>query len=232
LSVLAIDTSHAEGAVSLHADGKTETIRFGGAQGSHLVDAAGAVDHLLHERGLAARELERLALVIGPGSFTGLRVGLAYAKGLHAALDVPLVTMGTLGLLAAPQLVSAQAVGAMIDARKNEVYGAVYRASDDGIREIVPPQAMAPDAFAALAHGTAEVLVGSGVIRYRETIGAVCTDAIVPEDGAAHLPSTEWLAEYATQLSPLSSVEIRLLEPFYLRSSGARLGKLRPIGDT
>jgi tRNA threonylcarbamoyl adenosine modification protein YeaZ len=137
--VLSIDTSHPEGSVALAAAGVARGHRRFGASSSHLLDLGRCADELLRDNGLAVGDIERVALVKGPGSFTGLRIGLAFVKGLVAALDADVVTVGTLELLAMPLLDANQrrAVCAMVDARKEEVYGAIYGEMEDAaVREI------------------------------------------------------------------------------------------------
>ncbi len=144
--ILGIDTSHVEGGVCLDDGISPPTCARFGATSSHLVELGFCVDRVLGERRMQPADITRIALVEGPGSFTGLRIGMAYAKGLAAALDVEIVTVGTLELLSLPFLrpdpgstVSTSddtgkesAVCAMVDARKGEIYGAVYARPRDG----------------------------------------------------------------------------------------------------
>ncbi|HET6462319.1 MAG TPA: tRNA (adenosine(37)-N6)-threonylcarbamoyltransferase complex dimerization subunit type 1 TsaB, partial [Candidatus Krumholzibacteria bacterium] len=114
---LSLDTSHPVGSVALARDGElvgSETFR---EPSSHLVALGHAVDQLLASTALTPAGIDRLAVVTGPGSFTGLRIGLSFAKGLHAARHIPMVTINALQLLALPWLAPGARVCAMIDAR-------------------------------------------------------------------------------------------------------------------
>lgn len=219
--VLAIDTSHPEGCLSLGVDGRVPGSTRFGAETSHLAELGPAVDGLLRQHDVTIEKVDRVALVIGPGSFTGLRIGLAFAKGLYAALGVELVTMGTLELLAAPWLSEHTRVGVMVDARKGEVYAAVYGGDPAAPVTEVSPHVTAPEAFVRSLTGA--LLVGSGVARYGDIVGAA------PHEPNSDLPSTEHLARRAPELRPLSRRETLALEPWYIRPSDAQLGALRPV---
>jgi tRNA threonylcarbamoyladenosine biosynthesis protein TsaB len=240
VNILAIDTSHPAGSVSLQiGDGDPRCLSFGKAS-SHLVEMGKAVADLLGETGARINDVERVALVIGPGSFTGLRIGLAYVKGLYAALGMEVVTAGSLELLAAQQLVRHDAVCAMIDARKSEVYAAVYHCKATDVVEgdyAVPqtadraPQASPPDQFLVSLERSPMVFVGSGAVRYHGLIEAAFgADARFADEPNNH-PSTTVLCRLAEALSPLTREDVLKLEPFYVRQSDAKprpLKKIRP----
>jgi tRNA threonylcarbamoyladenosine biosynthesis protein TsaB len=105
-----------------------------------------AVDRLLHQAGLSIRGLEAIAVISGPGSYTGLRVGMAAAKGFCYAMNVPLITLSSLELMAATMVPMAREKKAlicpMIDARRNEVYTAMY---DSEGRELLVARALILD---------------------------------------------------------------------------------------
>ncbi len=121
--------------------------------------------------GGAGLALDRVAIVTGPGSFTGLRIGMAFVKGLYAALGCDLVTMTSLELLSRQALAAGLPVAAMIDARKDEVYAALLRQPDG--RETISPRAVAPAAFLAALPAGGAVFIGSGALRYRDLVTGV-----------------------------------------------------------
>lgn len=226
--VLSIDTSHPVGSVALARDGEiVASERFGGS-GSHLLELGRNVDKMLGKNDLEAGAVGRIALVLGPGSFTGLRIGLAFVKGWYAGLGTQIVTKNTLELLALPYLDRWPVVCSMIDARKGEVYAAVYRSETGTQRHeaeaVVEPRALAPVDLLAEVAPFSPAFIGSGALRYKELAGV---NPIAEGDEA--LPSTEYLCRIATLLEPLGDEQIRSLEPFYLRPSGAKLKRLKPI---
>ncbi len=224
--ILAVDTSHPEGGVALNADGQPAGSARIGAASSHLAELGGCIDRLLRDSGLRVGDVSRIALVEGPGSFTGLRVGMAYVKGLAAALDVDVVTTGTLELLAMPLLDPTETtiICPMVDAHKNEVYAAVYGYG----KVLVRPCVVAPTPFLEATQKFDPLFVGSGAIRYRDLIDQTAgADRIAPQ--TASLPSTQYLAGIARDLEPLSRDALRTLEPMYLRPSDAEFKRLKPI---
>jgi tRNA threonylcarbamoyladenosine biosynthesis protein TsaB len=153
-----------------------------------------AADALLRRGGVRHEQLEGIAVGTGPGSFTGLRMGLATARALAFALDVPLAGVSTLDALAA----GAPGATPVIDARRREVFALVQG----------EPRVLAP-ADLPVAPGTR--LVGDGAVRYRavfEGAGA----RIPPDDAEEHLPRARFHAELARDFGPPDAVE-----PVYLR---------------
>ncbi|MEJ2722249.1 MAG: tRNA (adenosine(37)-N6)-threonylcarbamoyltransferase complex dimerization subunit type 1 TsaB [bacterium] len=236
MRVLGIDTSQPAGHVAVLTDGGLARTAALSHPSSHLVELGRAVERLLADEGIAARDLDRVALVSGPGSFTGLRIGMAYAKGLHAGLGTEIVVMTSLELLAVQASRDDLPVAPMIDARKDEVYAALYapavRAAGDsqeprGVREVLAAVAADPAAYLASLDDRRTIFVGSGAVRYKGRIEATFGENAVFAADADHVPSIGLLCDIARGLTPLDPGEATVLEPFYVRSSGARLQPLR-----
>jgi tRNA threonylcarbamoyl adenosine modification protein YeaZ len=128
MRILAIDTSSPRGSVAISVEERTSDIIRLEKSSSHLVELGKAVSTLLSVAGVGVNEIDRVAIVTGPGSFTGLRIGMAYVKGLYAARGLEVVVMTSLELLAHQAARGGGAVSPMIDARKDEVYAALYHA--------------------------------------------------------------------------------------------------------
>jgi tRNA threonylcarbamoyladenosine biosynthesis protein TsaB len=232
---LAIDTSHAVGSAALAVDGTVVGVGSFEEPSSHLVALGRTVEGLLSDAGRGARDVDRIAVVIGPGSFTGLRIGLAFAKGLHAATGVEMVVIDALRLLALPHLAGASSVCAMIDARRGEVYAAVYAPASAGetgadagaAREVATPRAQAPDAFLDSLAAAPAIFVGTGALAHADRIRARFQDARVADDA---YPPVAHLAAIAHRMPSLDKASVRTLEPLYLRPSGAERMRLRPLG--
>jgi len=151
--------------------------------------------------------IERIGVTVGPGSFTGLRVGLAFAQGLGAALDRPVVGISTLDALAASAGPGA-ATAALIDARRGQIYARFWR---DGAAE-GPAEALSIEAARerAAALGEGALLVGSGAALIAgEVPGAAALDLVGP--------SPEALARLAAAADPAASPP----RPLYLRAPDA-----------
>lgn len=194
--VLGLDTSTPASAVALSVPGaETREARDDPPEGAHPGHATrllGLAHELLREQGLGWHSLERVAVGLGPGTFTGLRVGVASARGLAQSLGVELVgvsSLQALALAAAPARARAgEGVLALLDARRGEAYAAAYEIDEDGRpRELMGARALAPTALAELiapapARGAPAatgprswLAVGDGALRFRaelEDLGA------------------------------------------------------------
>jgi tRNA threonylcarbamoyladenosine biosynthesis protein TsaB len=183
--ILAFDTATDVATSALVADGEVL-----GERVSRAVTLLEDVDALLRQAGTRTRDVEALAVGIGPGSFTGVRIGLSTARGLALALGIPVAGVSTLDALAA----GAPGAVPVIDARRREVF--------------VPGRVLAP-AELEVERGTLHV--GSGAVRYRDVLEA--TGAEIPPDGdERHLPRARFHAELAQTFGSAEEVE-----PLYLR---------------
>jgi len=148
-----------------------------GSRGAHARRLLVLLERALGEAGVAWEEVDRIAVGVGPGGFTGLRIGIATARALAQARGLPLVPVSSLSALAQ----GAGVVAAVIDARRGEVFAAAW----DGARELVAPAAMAPAALAErlLALDVPVQAVGDGAVRFREELEGA--GVAVPVDGSA-----------------------------------------------
>jgi tRNA threonylcarbamoyladenosine biosynthesis protein TsaB len=168
---------------------------------------------LLADAGLRWHDVELIAVGLGPGTFTGLRIGIASARGLAAATGAPLVGVGTLRALAAGA--GGGRVLAVIDARRGEVFVAGY---DDG-GELIGPVAVAPAGVAALTGGAPWLAVGDGALRFRELLegGGLI---VAPERSPLHLVG----AAAILRLAAAGDVDARGdVLPIYVRLPDAEL---------
>jgi tRNA threonylcarbamoyladenosine biosynthesis protein TsaB len=186
---LAFDTATEVATSALVDDGEVLGERFSRAQ-TLLED----VDALLRQGGAHPRDLDVLAVGIGPGSFTGVRIGLAAAHGLALSLDLLGAGVSTLDALAA----GAPGALPVIDARRREVFTLM-----GGVPAVLAP------ADLEIAAGT--TCIGDGARRYRAMLEE--KGAIVPPDGdERHLPRARFHAQLAGELGPVEAIE-----PLYLR---------------
>jgi tRNA threonylcarbamoyladenosine biosynthesis protein TsaB len=156
-----------------------------GERPGHTTRSLALASELLAQAGIGWGALERIAVGVGPGTFTGLRVGVATARGLAQSLGVEVVGVSSLRVLAhaalgEPGSQAHRCVLATIDARRGEAYAAAY----DTQGELAPPRALAPEALAALPaelDGERDWLaVGDGALRFRGYLEAIAV--AVPVD--------------------------------------------------
>jgi tRNA threonylcarbamoyladenosine biosynthesis protein TsaB len=184
--VLAFDTATDVATSALVDDGEVLGERW-----SHASTLMQDVDALLRQAGARPRDLEALSVGLGPGSFTGTRVGLALARGLGIALDVPAAGVSTLDALAA----GGDGAFPVIDAKRSEVF-------------VPGPRAIKPEEL-ELDPGT--LCVGDGARRYRDVLEAHGAD-VPADDSELHRPRARFHAALAREFGPVSE-----LEPIYVR---------------
>ena len=135
--LLHIDTAVQLGSVCLSKDDKSIGVKINSSQNDHAAWLQPAIDSLLQEYNVQLKDLDAIAVSAGPGSYTGLRVSMATAKGLCYALQKPLILVGTLKMMAAGALhVEADFFCPMIDARRMEVFTALF---DTNLKELIKP---------------------------------------------------------------------------------------------
>jgi tRNA threonylcarbamoyladenosine biosynthesis protein TsaB len=141
----------------------------------HAETLAPAIQFVCQQAQIEMSEISVLAVDIGPGLFTGMRVGLATAKAIAQALRLPMIGISSLDLLAFPLRHSGRAVAAIIDARKGEVFWALYRPVPGGVQRIGEPMVGSPDDLVAdlMASGHELLCVGDGALRYRDQLATI-----------------------------------------------------------
>jgi tRNA threonylcarbamoyladenosine biosynthesis protein TsaB len=189
---------------------------------THSERLMSAVDRLLGDCGLAPADLDGLAVSVGPGSFTGLRVGLATVKALAMALDLPVAPVPTLDALAARLPFADAPVCPILDARKGEVYLSLYRWRRNSMAREWDYLAMTPEAAAAWLEPPV-ILLGDGVEACRPWLDRLGAGAQVAP-AAQRLPSAGAVAGLGlAMLAAGGGVRAEALAPLYLRPSEAEL---------
>jgi tRNA threonylcarbamoyladenosine biosynthesis protein TsaB len=128
-----------------------------------------AVDNTLKQSEMGLDEIDVFAVALGPGSFTGLRIGLSTAKGLSYATGKPLVTVPTLDAFARNFAFSLYPVCLMLDARRSEVYAAVYAWEGHSFRTVLEPVSIKPEKLLEKLQGNV-LFAGDGALVYKEKI--------------------------------------------------------------
>jgi len=167
--ILAVDTTTPSGSVALLEDEKLLGEANIESAATHSARLLRAVDFLIGAHGRDVRDIDAFAVAAGPGSFTGIRIGLGAVKALAFASGRPVAPVSTL-LALATKLSSdgARLVAPLLDAKKGEIYAALFEAGRSGLAELIPQGAYGPDAFfARLPARRVIAFAGSGLAMYR-----------------------------------------------------------------
>ncbi len=166
--ILSIETTTPLCSVALHQDGKLCFSCDSKEEGVHGKKLTRLIELTLQQADIQANQLAAIAISNGPGSYTGLRIGLATAKGLCFGLDLPLITLNTLEIMAAAWDINTNSLLLpMIDARRMEVYAAILDPQNNKI--VVETQAiiLEPDTFQSINQKM--IAFGNGAMKWQET---------------------------------------------------------------
>jgi tRNA threonylcarbamoyladenosine biosynthesis protein TsaB len=211
---------------------------------------AGAIDGLLRRCGLGVRDLAGIAVGIGPGSFTGLRIALSYAKGVAMATGCAIAGVPSLDALAMcamelPGVALQVTICPILDARKQEVYAALYRRVENKLEKLSGEFLAKPGELVRLIEGPV-IFVGDGAQRYRDvlrsgdSLGEGSIEGAGPVDGAgndramvasfsAAPPAAAMIAAAgAARIAQGQADLLSSLQPLYVRPSEAELKAKRP----
>jgi tRNA threonylcarbamoyladenosine biosynthesis protein TsaB len=200
VNVLAFDTATAATVVGLAVGDELHSAADDPGPGErprHNHELLALARSLLDRAGLSFADLDRIGVGTGPGSFTGLRIGVATARALAQANDTELVAVSTLRALAVAA--GEPAVLAVVDARRGEVFAAAWRAGEP----VLAPRALAPEALADWARTSGETWlgVGDGAIRFSDQL--VQAGVTVPEPASAvHRLDPATLCRLAVEAEP------------------------------
>jgi tRNA threonylcarbamoyladenosine biosynthesis protein TsaB len=229
--ILSIDTSTPCSSVALTAgtrkNGEVLAMLSLTGKVSHSRRLLSAVEWIMRDSGIGWSEIAGIGISLGPGSFTGLRIGMATAKGLAAASGTVLFGVCTLDSLAA-KCVTSRLICSLLDARKKEVYAAFYRCNHEGLTERVSePVVLAPAELATVIDEPV-LLVGDGARVYGEVLCAILKEHCQIASAVLHEPSAASLGMLAGELLKKGLV-LDLAEgvPMYVRSSDAELNLLK-----
>jgi tRNA threonylcarbamoyladenosine biosynthesis protein TsaB len=188
----------------------------------HAETLVPSIEFLLRHADIEIHEISVVAVDVGPGLFTGMRVGLASGKAISQALRIPMIGISSLDLLAFPSRLSDRVVVPVIDARRGEVFWAMYRTVPGGVQQVAPPTVGPVEELVAdlLADSEDALCVGDGAHRYREEIleGIHCEigDEVYPSAG----PLVQLAHAKALREEWVNPWEI---EPVYLRAPDAQI---------
>lgn len=176
--ILQIDTATEHASISISIEGKLIADKENDIQKDHAAFVQPAIKKLCEELDISIRNFDAISVVAGPGSYTGLRVGMASAKGLCFGLNIPLIMINTLEAMALSSIIRTKQTGdfapedqvlfcPMIDARRSEVFAAVY---DEKLNIVLPPSAIIVDenSFRSILDRQVVVFSGNGSLKFRK----------------------------------------------------------------
>ncbi len=222
--VVGIDTSTPQTSVAIGTENEIlAAVSIAGAARQESVTPL--LQELLHRSGLTLSRVGGIAVGVGPGLFTGLRVGVATAKTIAQVANVPLVGITSLDALAYAVRHTSRRIAAMIDARRGEIFSAIYRTVPGGIVREGGYEVHAPDRLAAeLQAMPGEVLaVGNGAMLYRHVLEEIGSRVEFASPITAH-PNAAALVELAVpRLMREEHDRLYDVVPLYLRKSDAEI---------
>ena len=211
--ILNIETATTNCSVSLSNKGETLVLKedynsnYSHAERLHIY-----IDEVLKKANISLNDIEGIAISKGPGSYTGLRIGVSAAKGLCFALDIPLISIPTLESLTHQIKTESGVIIPMLDARRMEVYSAVFDANNHQIRE-TQAQILDENSFNEYLEEGKVFFIGNGVAKTKELI--THENAIFVE---GKLPSANNMSKLAYQKYKKSDIEdVAYFEPYYLK---------------
>jgi len=211
--ILSIETATTNCSVSLSKDGKTLFLNEDYSSNySHAERLHVFIEQTLSEASIERNQLDAVAVSKGPGSYTGLRIGVSAAKGLCYALDIPLISISTLEALAYQVNAKSGVIIPMLDARRMEVYSAIFNSELKPVRNI-KAQILDTTSFAKqLANGLV-YFIGNGVVKTKTLIAN--KNAVFIE---GKLPSADQMSALAYAKHKKNDTEdVAYFEPYYLK---------------
>ncbi len=221
MHVLAFDTTMATCSVAVCTPDREVHLHEAMAHGrGHAERLMPMIQQAMADAGLGFAELDRIAVTRGPGSFTGVRIGIAAARGLALATGLPVIAVSTLQALAwsAPAMgvdLDAESVAVALDARRGEVYFQLFSPLSDALSPLTPPAALSPEAAAQALPPTTTQVLGSGAELVIAASGKAGELTAALLDTPPHMPT---LARQAAHLAT-SDAPVR---PLYLRAPDAK----------
>ena len=211
--ILNIETATTNCSVSLSKNGETLVLKEDKDSGySHAEKLHVYINELFKEANINPKDINAVAVSKGPGSYTGLRIGVSAAKGLCFALDKPLLAVSTLESLAQQVKINDGYIVPMLDARRLEVYSAVFDAKFEQFREI-KAEILSEESYSDLLEEQKVYFIGSGVEKTKTLI--THPNAIFIE---GQLPSANEMSQLSEKKYKKSDIEdVAYFEPYYLK---------------
>lgn len=223
MHILGIDTATKHGGVALSWDQELIGLIMMKTPFQYSQTILDLVDFMLNQHKLKLREIDYLAVVTGPGSFTGLRVGLATVKGFAQVLDKPIIGISTLKTLAYCFRHDNSCLVPMIDAGRDQIYGAVFRVTDSGLEIEGDEQVLPPSQWLEMLPSDNCTFIGDGSARYRDLILATKQNSEILETERPIIGELCGLARLDIEAG--NTVSAQELKANYIRPTDAELNR-------
>ncbi|MEJ2695855.1 MAG: tRNA (adenosine(37)-N6)-threonylcarbamoyltransferase complex dimerization subunit type 1 TsaB [Candidatus Sulfobium sp.] len=224
MKVLAVETSTMLGGVAITDEetGLIVELRLN-VKTTHSERLMTVIDHALVQSELTLEDIDSFSVAIGPGSFTGLRIGLSTVKGLAYSTGKPVTAVPTLGAFAWNFPCCEYPVCLMLDARKGEVYAAVFRWERNGFRQDIEDTSINPEELLKRLRGTT-LFAGEGALLYRDVIRSVMKERAVMAPLVGMVPSPANVAMMGLAKAARGEfVSVAETAPLYIRKSEAEV---------
>jgi tRNA threonylcarbamoyladenosine biosynthesis protein TsaB len=227
VKILTIDTSTTTNSVAVTVDGHLLAEYLVNPDRNNSSSLMTGLDLVMTSAGLTVDSLDVIGVTLGPGSFTGVRIGIATVKGLALASGKPVVAFSSLAMLAMNLPYAAYPVCPMFDAKKNEVYAALYRCRE--LPEKLLDECVAPPADLLAQIRVPTLFIGSGALRYRDLIVDTLGEMAIFVPSVCHQPRAAAGAILAADLYSRGEFTSPgdALVPSYLRASEAELARMK-----
>lgn len=221
MKVLGIETATRVCSVAVIEDEVLLAERTTNLAQTHSLKLMPSIEGILREVNLEISEIDGIAVSIGPGSFTGLRIGLSAAKGLALGMGRPVVGVPTLEAMAWLVPYAPYPVCPLLDARRKEVYGAIFRYEDDELKRILSEVVLPVDELLENIFKKT-LFLGNGTVLYRDNIFKKLGDKAIFAPGFLNYPRASQIAFLGgRRLKQGDKYELSSLEPFYIRPPDA-----------
>lgn len=225
--ILGIDTATRDAAIGLAHAGRPVCAAHLEGPTLRTRGLLAGIDELTRDVGLSRSELDGVAVGVGPGSFTGLRVGIAAAQAVALGLGVPIAAVSTLECVARNAPDDVRLVAVLIDAGRGEVFLGTFERSAGVVAATSPPRVMSPGQ-AAEAVPLGATLLGDGWLRYRGALERLLGERVRTLPEVLSRPSGAVIAQLGESALTSGGGGVTVVEPIYVRAPDAKLYEPRP----
>ena len=234
MKILALETSAKAVSAAVTENGRVLASGYQDTGLTHSRTLMPIVEHIMKNAEITMAEISAVAVAVGPGSFTGIRIGVSAAKGLAFAASIPAVGVSTLAALARNAAFADGLVVCAMDARRNQIYNALFEAKNGALTRLTPDRAIGLDELSEELRGDSrpKIVVGDG--------GRLCAEALAAADVACRLAPPHLVMQHAVSVALEAEeaarkgglVSAQELLPVYLRPPQAeRLRKERESSE-